>query len=415
MAKDKITEYDATANNNTVVGDVNLAENSALPSDMNNAIREIMSHQKEAFGSGTPLFVDQTNNKVGIGETSPQTKLHIKTADASATADSNSAVVIEGTDATRADLQFLGDAGAFQAIYFGDNSDADIGRIAYDHTGNSMRINVNASERVRINDDGNVLIGRTSELNDFGDGRTSLVLQGTGSQDYSTIQLGNNGTASNTQILGLVGFYDGTNENARVQAQRATSTDSANLLFFTREASGSNTERARIQDDGKFTVGSSTAESGSLASVHSNGSALYQLALVSTTTSGTQYHQQFIRGSTQAGYITSSASQTVTLHNTSDERLKENIQDSDSATQSIKDIKVRKFNWKDNSDITIEYGFIAQELIKCVPEAVHEGTDEKDENGNYKLNWGVGYANLVPRLVKTIQELEARITKLEGA
>ncbi len=69
MAKDKITEYDATANNNTVVGDVNLAENSALPSDMNNAIREIMSHQKEAFGSGTPLFVDQTNNRVGVNKT----------------------------------------------------------------------------------------------------------------------------------------------------------------------------------------------------------------------------------------------------------------------------------------------------------------------------------------------------------
>ena len=69
MAKDKITEYDATASNNTVVGDVNLAENSALPSDMNNAIREVMSHQKEAFGSGTPLYVDQTNNRVGVNKT----------------------------------------------------------------------------------------------------------------------------------------------------------------------------------------------------------------------------------------------------------------------------------------------------------------------------------------------------------
>ena len=69
MAKDKLTEYDATANNNTVVGDVNLAENSALPSDMNNAVREIMSHQKEAFGAGTPLYVDQTNNRVGINKT----------------------------------------------------------------------------------------------------------------------------------------------------------------------------------------------------------------------------------------------------------------------------------------------------------------------------------------------------------
>jgi hypothetical protein len=34
------------------VGDVNLAENSALPSDMNNAVREVMSHLK-AFASGT--------------------------------------------------------------------------------------------------------------------------------------------------------------------------------------------------------------------------------------------------------------------------------------------------------------------------------------------------------------------------
>ena len=69
MAKDKLTEYDATANNNTVVGDVNLAENSMNPSDVNNAIREIMSHQKEAFGSGTPLYVDQTNNRVGVNKT----------------------------------------------------------------------------------------------------------------------------------------------------------------------------------------------------------------------------------------------------------------------------------------------------------------------------------------------------------
>ncbi len=52
MARDKLTEYDATAANNTVVGDVNLAENSALPSDMNNAVREVMSHLK-GFASGT--------------------------------------------------------------------------------------------------------------------------------------------------------------------------------------------------------------------------------------------------------------------------------------------------------------------------------------------------------------------------
>lgn len=79
MARDKLTEYSATASENTVVGDVNIAENSALPSDMNNAVREVMSHQKEAFGSGTPLYVDQTNDVVGIGLSSPLTnyKIHV--------------------------------------------------------------------------------------------------------------------------------------------------------------------------------------------------------------------------------------------------------------------------------------------------------------------------------------------------
>ena len=52
MAKNKLTEYDSTAANNTDVGGVNLAENSMLPSDVNNALREILSHLKD-FADGT--------------------------------------------------------------------------------------------------------------------------------------------------------------------------------------------------------------------------------------------------------------------------------------------------------------------------------------------------------------------------
>lgn len=52
MARDKLTEYSATASENTVCGDVNIAENSALPSDLNNYAREIMTHLKN-FSDGT--------------------------------------------------------------------------------------------------------------------------------------------------------------------------------------------------------------------------------------------------------------------------------------------------------------------------------------------------------------------------
>ena len=74
MAKDKLTDYDATASNNTDVGGISVAE-GMLPSGVNNAIREQMSHQKEAFGLGTPLYVDQTNNRLGIGTASPTKKV----------------------------------------------------------------------------------------------------------------------------------------------------------------------------------------------------------------------------------------------------------------------------------------------------------------------------------------------------
>ena len=133
----------------------------------------------------------------------------------------------------------------------------------------------------------------------------------------------------------------------------------------------------------------------------------------STGGSGTKYHLSFNRQGTQAGYLTSGPT-TVGLNNASDERLKENIQDSASATQDIKNIKVRQFDWKNNRDVHKDYGFVAQELVTVVPEAVAVGSDELNEDGTPVQIWGVDDSKLIPRLVKTIQELEARIAALEA-
>lgn len=46
MAKVKISDYDATAANNTDVDNINIAENCS-PSGINNAIREVMAHLKD--------------------------------------------------------------------------------------------------------------------------------------------------------------------------------------------------------------------------------------------------------------------------------------------------------------------------------------------------------------------------------
>lgn len=84
MSKDKLTDYDATASNNTDVGGISVAE-GMLPSGVNNAIREQMSHQKEAFGLGTPLYVDQTNNRLGVGTVSPNQLLEVANSSGGAT------------------------------------------------------------------------------------------------------------------------------------------------------------------------------------------------------------------------------------------------------------------------------------------------------------------------------------------
>lgn len=52
MAKDNLRQYSSTAASNTDVGGVNLSEGVMVPSDINNSIREVMSHLAD-FSAGT--------------------------------------------------------------------------------------------------------------------------------------------------------------------------------------------------------------------------------------------------------------------------------------------------------------------------------------------------------------------------
>jgi len=192
--------------------------------------------------------------------------------------------------------------------------------------------------------------------------------------------------------------------------------ENASMYFRT-----NNTNRMRIDSSGKVLVnGTSTSFNTKLLSEFAGGE--YGMQLNSTATSGTQYHLTFTRGGTEAGYLTSTSATAVALNNSSDERLKENIQNSNSAIQDLKDMQVRQFDWKDEIDTHKDFGFVAQELVNVVPEAVVQGSDELNENGRPVRTWGVDYSHIVPRLVKVcqeqqtkIEELEARITTLENA
>ena len=131
-----------------------------------------------------------------------------------------------------------------------------------------------------------------------------------------------------------------------------------------------------------------------------------------------------------------SVSGSSTSYNTSsDYRLKENVEYTWDATTRLKQLKPARFNFIADADTTVD-GFLAHEAQAVVPEAVHGthnevevwkegdelpdgvsvGDNKLDDDGNTTpVMQGIDQAKLVPLLVKTIQELEARITALEGA
>ena len=101
-----------------------------------------------------------------------------------------------------------------------------------------------------------------------------------------------------------------------------------------------------------------------------------------------------------------------------------------------KQLKPARFNWiKDNTNTQVD-GFLAHEVSSIVPEAIQGEKDafetykehqvkpddknvgdfKLDEDGNkIPLYQGIDQSKLIPLLVKTIQELEARIKTLEDA
>ena len=152
------------------------------------------------------------------------------------------------------------------------------------------------------------------------------------------------------------------------------------------------------------------------------------------------------------GSIQTSSSSTI-FNTSSDYRLKESVSYNFDATTRLKQLKPCRFNFKTDADKTLD-GFLAHEVSSIVPEAISGEKDDTKDRTNVVLSstnvvigfnvteeeWTKGktdgiYASnttwssthteivaqqidqskLVPLLVKTIQELEARITALEDA
>jgi hypothetical protein len=202
---------------------------------------------------------------------------------------------------------------------------------------------------------------------------------------YASLHFGDSGDADIGQLR-----YDHTN----------------NSMVFVANAA----ERMRLDSSGHLNIGfASFSSTDTGLKLYADG----QIYFVMNSSSSTNV-QRFYNSSSGniAGSINMNGDATA-FNTSSDYRLKENVVDLENATDRLKQLKVKRFNFKSDTDTTLD-GFLAHEVSSIVPEAITGEKDAVDDNDKI-IPQGIDQSKLVPLMVKTIQELEARIKTLEDA
>ena len=187
---------------------------------------------------------------------------------------------------------------------------------------------------------------------------------------------------------------------------------SDNVLSF---ATAGPYERARIDSSGNLLVGKTSANVGVVGCELRADGAAY--ATRSGSTNATETLGVYSTGASAYRFYVGMAgtvyATSTTITAISDQRLKENIRDLDDGLDVVMALKPRKFDWKQGKgqDIKNARGFIAQEFETVLPDMVETWRDPAPEGEEaYKaIN-----ANLIPTLVKAIQEQQAIIESLKA-
>jgi len=131
------------------------------------------------------------------------------------------------------------------------------------------------------------------------------------------------------------------------------------------------------------------------------------LALWNQATSGTRIQVYFADGTSGTGRGSITTNGTGTTYNTtSDIRLKTDIAPIADATDKLMAMNAVSHKWKAEPDADAVHGFIAQEMVEIVPEAVSKGEGEDDM-------WSMDYGRITPILVSALQDAHRKIEQLE--
>jgi len=209
----------------------------------------------------------------------------------------------------------------------------------------------------------------------------------------------------------------GTNDIATLQATSgaliitARDGSSDGEIIFKKTDGSATDESMRINAQGHLFLGTTSSLEANIYQLEVN-QVTNRGILCHTTGTSINYAMIFQNDNGSVGSISTNGSST-TFATSSDYRLKENVTENWDATTRLKQLNPIRFNFIADPDTTVD-GFLAHEVQTVVPEAITGSKDEVDDDGNPVMQ-GIDQAKLVPLLVKTIQELEARIAALEAS
>jgi hypothetical protein len=203
------------------------------------------------------------------------------------------------------------------------------------------------------------------------------------------------------EAVGIIGMVNNASGNA------------GSMTFHTYDGGATIPERVRINNGGDLFIGSAGVNPSASQTGFAYRGAAGGNGFIATGVGGTNAltHHAFYNPNGVVGQIYSINSGTV-FATSSDYRLKENVVALLGATERLKQLKPSRFNFIADGNITVD-GFLAHEVADVVPEAIVGTKDAVDADGNPDYQ-GIDQSKLVPLLVATIQELEARLTALEN-
>jgi hypothetical protein len=396
---------------------------------------------------------------IGIGTATPDNILHIRNGDTTYASQvgADTMLFLETTNISNA-LQFTSANTGQQYIMFGDN-DPNAGWISYNHSDNNLNFRVNGSEKLRIDNAGNIIIaGQTvnhikTDTSDGSDNKGMVINSsggaGSSSRGAYISMYGNEhaslagdmyitaGNTTNAELRlhavhsgGTVTTYAGGSLRHTVSS---TETSIANYLEVTNTIATENGmgtagewDAARIRVEATNTVdntgftgirfATSTANNyGWSMGANRVSSGLGDFRIYEHQGASTGFHRITIQKTT--GYLgvkDSTPSYHIDVNGTiratgdviaySDRRVKDNIETIENGLEKVTKLRGVSYTRNDIEDDTTKIGVIAQEVLEVLPEVV-----KQDDRGKYSVSYG----NMAGLFIEAIKDLKAEINELK--